>query len=137
MTAEKVIINADGASRHNPGPAAIGATIKDEQGHLLASISQRIGRATNNQAEYRSLIAALEEAIGLGARRVDIRLDSELVVKQMQGKYRVKNAALRPLYLRVGELLSQFEGFTITNVPRVQNAEADKLANRALRRDNS
>ena len=137
MTVEKVIINADGASRHNPGPAAIGATIKDEQGHLLASISRRIGRATNNQAEYQALIAALEKAIGLGARHVDIRLDSELVVKQMQGRYRVKNAALRPLYLRVGELLSQFERFTITNVPREQNAEADRLANKALRRDNS
>jgi ribonuclease HI len=133
MTAEKVIINADGASRHNPGPAAIGATIKDERGRLLASISRRIGRATNNQAEYRALIAALEKAIGLGARKVDIRLDSELVVKQMKGRYRVKNAALRPLYLRVGELLSQFKGFTISSVPREQNAEADRLANKALR----
>ena len=132
MTTDRVIINADGASRHNPGPAAIGATIKDERGHLLASISRRIGRATNNQAEYQALIAALEKATGLGARRVEIRLDSELVVKQMKGRYRVKNAALRPLYLRVGELLSQFEGFTITSVPREQNAEADRLANKAL-----
>jgi len=133
MTVDRVIINADGASRHNPGPAAIGATIKDEQGHLIASISSRIGRATNNQAEYQALIAALEKAIALGARQVDIRLDSKLVVEQMKGRYRVKNAALRPLYLRVAELLSQFEGFTITNVPRVQNAEADKLTNKALR----
>jgi len=133
MTADRVIINADGASRHNPGPASIGATIKDEQGHLLVSISRSIGWATNNQAEYRALIAALEKAIGLGARQVDIRLDSELVVKQMKGQYRVKNAALRPLYLRVAELLSQFESFTITNVPRAQNAEADSLANKALR----
>lgn len=133
MTADRVIINADGASRHNPGPASIGATIKDEQGHLLASISRSIGRATNNQAEYRALIVVLEKAIGLGARQVDIRLDSELVVKQVKGQYRVKNAALRPLYLRVGELLSQFESFTITNVPRAQNAEADSLANKAMR----
>ena len=132
MTADRVIINADGASRHNPGPAAIGATIKDEQGRLLASISRRIGRATNNQAEYQALIAALEKAIAIGARRIDIRLDSELVVKQMKGRYRVKNAALRPLYLRVGELLSQLEGFTIASVPREQNAEADRLANKAL-----
>jgi ribonuclease HI len=133
MTVDRVIINADGASRHNPGPAAIGATIKDERGRLLASISRHIGRATNNQAEYRALIAALEKAIGLGARRVDIRLDSELVVKQMKGRYRVKNAALRPLYLRVGELLSKLEGFSITSVPREQNAEADRLANAALK----
>ena len=134
---ERLIINADGASRNNPGPAAIGATIKDEQGRLLASISRHIGRATNNQAEYRALIAALEKAIELGARRVDIRLDSELVVKQMKGRYRVKNVALRPLYLRVGELLSQLEGFTIASVPREQNTEADRLANKALARGNS
>ena len=133
MTTERLIINADGASRHNPGPAAIGATIKDGRGRLLASISRRIGRTTNNQAEYRALIAALEKAIAMGARQVDIRLDSELVVKQMKGRYRVKNAALRPLYLRVGELLSQLEGFTIASVPREQNAEADRLANKALR----
>ena len=100
---------------------------------MLASISRRIGRATNNQAEYRALIAALEKAIELGARQVDIRLDSELVVKQMQGRYRVKNVALRPLYLKVGELLSQLESFTISSVPREQNAEADRLANAALR----
>ena len=132
MTADRLIINADGASRHNPGPAAIGATIKDESGRLVASISRSIGRATNNQAEYQALIAALEKAIKLGARQVDIRLDSELVVKQVKGRYRVKNAALRPLYLKVGELLSQLEGFTIKNVPREQNAEADRLANKAL-----
>ena len=137
MTADRLIINADGTSRHNPGPAAIGATIKDDRGNLLASISRSIGRATNNQAEYKALIAALEKAIDMGARQVDIRLDSELVVRQVKGKYRVKNAALRPLYLRVGELLSQLEGFTISNVPREQNAEADKLANKALTRDSS
>jgi len=131
---QKFVINADGASRGNPGPAAIGATIKDESGRLLASISQPIGRTTNNQAEYRALIAALEKAISLGARKADIRLDSELVVKQVKGIYRVKKAALRPLYLRVGELLGQLEGFTITSVPREQNAEADRLANAALRR---
>jgi ribonuclease HI len=132
MTADRLIINADGASRHNPGPAAIGATIRDERGNLVASISRPIGRATNNQAEYRALIAALEKAVELGARQVDIRLDSELVVKQMKGRYRVKNAALRPLYLKVGELLSRLEGFTLTSVPRKQNTEADRLANKAL-----
>ncbi|HEY42127.1 MAG TPA: ribonuclease HI family protein [Dehalococcoidia bacterium] len=137
MTADRLIINADGASRHNPGPAAIGATIKDERGRLLTSISKRIGRATNNQAEYQALIAALEKAIELGARQVDIRLDSELVVKQMKGRYRVKNAALRPLYLKVGQLLSQLEGFTISSVPREQNTEADRLANKALTRGSS
>ena len=98
----------------------------------MASVSERIGRTTNNQAEYRALIAALEKAVSLGARRADIRLDSELVVRQVQGRYRVKNAALRPLHSRVGELLGQLEGFTMTYVPREQNAEADRLANAAL-----
>ena len=134
MTTRTLIINADGASRGNPGPAAIGATIKDENGRLLASVSERIGRTTNNQAEYRALIAALEKAISLEARRVDIRLDSELVVRQVEGRYKVKKATLRPLYLRVGELLGQLEGFTLTHVPREQNAEADRLANAALKR---
>ena len=134
MTTRTLVINADGASRGNPGPAAIGATIKDENGRLLASVSQRIGRTTNNQAEYRALIAALEKAISLEARRVDIRLDSELVVRQVEGRYKVKKATLRPLYLRVGELLGQLEGFTLTHVPREQNAEADRLANAALKR---
>jgi ribonuclease HI len=101
---------------------------------LLASVSQRIGRTTNNQAEYRALIAALEKAISLEARRVDIRLDSELVVRQVEGRYKVKKATLRPLYLRVGELLGRLEGFTLTHVPREQNAEADRLANAALKR---
>ena len=104
---------------------------------MLASISRHIGRATNNQAEYKALIAALEKAIELGARQVDIRLDSELVVKQVKGRYRVKNAALRPLYLKVGELLGRLEDFTISSIPREQNAEADRLANRALAKDDS
>ena len=132
MTNSRLRINSDGASRGNPGPAAIGATVKDEQGRLVASVSRAIGRATNNQAEYRALIAALEKAAELGAQRVDVRLDAELVVRQLQGKYRVKNQALRPLYLRAAELLGKFAGFTIATVPRAENAEADRLANQAL-----
>lgn len=133
MKTSKVIINTDGASHGNPGPAAIGATIKDEQGRLLASISRYIGRTTNNQAEYRAIIAALEKAAQMGATRVDIRSDSQLVVRQLNGRYRVKKASLRPLYLEVHKLLSQFEGFTITYIPREQNTEADALANAALK----
>ena len=95
MPHQKLVINADGASRGNPGRAAIGATLKDEKGRLVASISRYIGRATNNQAEYGAVIAALEKAADLGARIVDIRLDSELVVRQVKGRYRVKNAAPR------------------------------------------
>ncbi|MFC1893136.1 ribonuclease HI family protein [Chloroflexota bacterium] len=133
MRPERVAINTDGASRGNPGPAAIGATIRDGEGQLLARISQHIGIATNNQAEYRAVITALQEALKLGARIVDIRLDSELVVKQVNGRYRVRNAALRPLFQTVKQLTEQLEAFTITHVPRRQNAEADRLANMALR----
>jgi len=127
-----VVIYADGASRGNPGPAAIGAVIKDERGRLIASISQRIGKATNNQAEYRAIIAALEEADRLGARQVDIKMDSELVVRQINGEYRVKKATLKPLYQQVKQRQGLLEGFTITHILRQQNIEADKLANKAL-----
>lgn len=132
MAIRKAVIHSDGASRNNPGPAAIGATIKDEQGRLLASISRSIGRATNNQAEYRAVIAALEKAIKLGARQIELNLDSELVVRQVTGRYRVKNEALKPLFGRVKKLLDSLEGFSIRHVPRRQNQEADRLANSAL-----
>ena len=132
MQVKKVVIHSDGASRGNPGLAAIGATIKDEQGKLIARISQRIGRTTNNQAEYRAIIAALEEATRLGARQVELNSDSELVVKQIKGEYRVKKASLKPLYQQVKQLQSYLESFTINHIPRQQNKEADRLANMAL-----
>ena len=133
MKIKRVIIFTDGVSRGNPGPAAIGATIKDEQGKVVATISQGIGRTTNNQAEYRAIIAALENAIRLGANQVDMYSDSELVVRQINGRYRVKKASLKPLYQKVKQLQSQLEGFTITHIPRQQNTEADSLANMALK----
>ena len=129
---KKAVIFADGASRGNPGPAAIGVTIKDERGRLITFISQRIGRATNNQAEYRAIIAALEEATKLGANQVEIHLDSELVVRQINGEYRVKKASLKPLYQQVKQLQCLLPDFTITHIPRHQNTEADRLANKAL-----
>ena len=98
MRVSKVIICADGAARGNPGPAAIGATIKDERGNLIARISRRIGITTNNQAEYRAIIAVLEKAISLDIKYIVLKSDSELVVKQINGRYRVKNKALQPLY---------------------------------------
>jgi ribonuclease HI len=133
MKVNRVIICADGASLGNPGPSAIGATIKDEQGKLIARISQRIGRATNNQAEYKAVIAALEQATRLGAKQVDVSSDSQLVVRQINGEYRVKKAALKPLYQQVKKLQSLLDSFTITHIPRQQNQEADNLANMALR----
>jgi ribonuclease HI len=132
MKIEKVVLYTDGASRGNPGPAAIGAVIRDVQGGILTRISRRIGKTTNNQAEYQAIIAALEEAKRLGAASVELRSDSELVVKQINGRYRVKNIALRPLYLRVGELLSSFQSYTAINISRYQNTEADRLCNAAL-----
>ena len=129
---KRVVIYADGASRGNPGLAAIGVTMKDERGRLIASISRRIGRATNNQAEYRAIIAALEHAITLGANQVEIHSDSELVVRQVNGEYRVKKVTLKPLYQQVKQLQSRLKSFTITHIPRHQNTEADNLANKAL-----
>lgn len=132
MPIKKASIFTDGASRGNPGPAAIGAVLTDEQGRLIATIAQSIGRATNNQAEYRALIAALEKSIALGIERVDVYSDSELMVRQINGQYRVRNPSLQPLCQQVRRLQNRLGGFTITHVPREQNREADRLANCAL-----
>jgi ribonuclease HI len=128
----KIILNTDGACRGNPGQAAIGVTLKDETGKLLDTISRCIGRTTNNQAEYAALIAGLEAAHRLGAREVAVRSDSELLVKQVNGRYRLKNPGLKPLFLNVGRLRENFASFAITYIPREENGEADALANRAL-----
>lgn len=133
MKIEKMVIHADGASLGNPGLAAIGATIKDEQGKLIASISRRIGRTTGNQAEYQALIAALEKAVELGAEKVEVNLDSQLVVRQVSGQYRVRKAALAPLYYRVKQLQDSLRSFTITHIRRQQNTEAHNLAGVALK----
>ncbi len=128
-----VIVHTDGASRGNPGEAAIGVLMEDEQGKRLATISERIGHATNNQAEYRAIIAALERAIALGARRVEIFSDSELVVKHIRGEYRVKDSGLRTLFVTVSNLRALLPEFAIYYVPREANSEADALANAAFR----
>jgi ribonuclease HI len=125
-------LNVDGASRGNPGPAAIGVTLKDEKQNLIATISQKIGITTNNQAEYTALIAGLKQAAKLGAKHVVVNSDSELMVRQLQGKYRVKSVDLRPLYEEVVKLAYSLASFKIESVPREQNREADKLANAAF-----
>ncbi|MGD1119208.1 MAG: ribonuclease HI family protein [Dehalococcoidales bacterium] len=132
MSINKATIYTDGAARGNPGPAAIGVVIKDETGKVVATIAQCLGTTTNNQAEYRAIIAGLEKAISLGAHQVIIKSDSELVVKQLNGLYRVKHVALRPLYLEVLRLTGALEGFNISYIPRTQNTAADALANQAL-----
>jgi ribonuclease HI len=132
LNTNKLTIYTDGAARGNPGPAAIGAVIKDDKSDIVASISRCLGVTTNNQAEYRAIIAALEKAIGLGARQVVLYSDSELVVKQINGQYKVKHAALRPLYMEVVRLAGALESFKIAHIPREKNAAADALANKAL-----
>lgn len=129
---KKFIINTDGAARGNPGPAGIGVVIKDGTGAIVSEIFEYIGETTNNQAEYRALIAALKEAIRLGAEAVGIFADSELMVSQVKGVYKVKNEGLKPLFDETKELLRKFKFCNIEYIPREKNHEADKLANRAI-----
>ena len=122
----------DGASRGNPGPSSIGAVVYNAAGEEVHTVSRRLGRATNNEAEYQAVIAGLEAALGLGGGSVDLRMDSQLIVRQLEFRYRVRNARLRPFFERVVELKRQFDSFKVTHVPREQNKRADQLANLAL-----
>jgi ribonuclease HI len=128
----KLILHTDGAARGNPGPAGIGIVIRAEDGTTLAELGEYIGEATNNVAEYRALMRALEEAWRLGADSVEILADSELLVRQINGEYRVRHPNLVPLYAEVIEKLKGFSSFSIDHVPRKENARADALANWAL-----
>jgi ribonuclease HI len=128
------LVYSDGASRGNPGRAAVGAVVIDPAGNVRHEVSQTLGVTTNNVAEYRALIAGLEAALALGARRVDVRLDSELLVRQAIGRYRVRNPGLIPLHNRVLALRSRFDEVVFRHVPRAQNKRADALANQALDR---
>ena len=123
---------ADGGSRGNPGPAAAAAVLLDPAGELVEEIGAYLGVATNNVAEWTGLILGLEAAAKRGVLRLQIRLDSELVVKQLRGEYRVKNAGLQPLYQRARRLLRSFTEVDIRHVPRAQNVLADRLVNRLL-----
>lgn len=127
-----IIINADGASRGNPGEASVAAIASLPTGEVLTSRGMRIGRATNNEAEYRALAAGLELAAELGAERVSVKLDSELVVKQMNGEYRIKNPRLSELAEEVRRMASAFRSVSYEHVRRAENREADKLANDVL-----
>ena len=133
----RLIAYSDGASRGNPGPAAIGALVLSEDGQPLAEISRHIGRGTNNEAEYRAAIAAVEAAMALGARSVELRMDSELIVRQYNGAYRVRNPALMRHFQRLAALGRQLDRLELVHVPRELNRDADRLANRALDRRSS
>jgi ribonuclease HI len=123
---------ADGASRGNPGPSAIGAVIYDSERTKVHEVSRRIGHGSNNEAEYKAAIAALEAALALGARKVKLYMDSELVIRQIDGRYKVRNPRLRPLWGRIAELRRRFSSFNAAHIPRAENALADSLANRAF-----
>jgi len=123
---------SDGGSRGNPGPAALGAVLFAEDGSVLREIGTYIGIATNNVAEWRGVIAGLEAARELGVSDLTVRLDSELVVRQLTGVYKVKHADLIPLHARAKALLRGFASVAIGHVPRAKNAHADALANRAM-----
>lgn len=134
-TRDLLVIYADGGARGNPGPAAIGAVLLDPSTSpptRLTTVSERIGTATNNVAEYRAVIAGLEAAARFAARTVQVRADSMLVVEQLNGRWKVKQAHLRELHARARSLLDAYESFELVHVPRAQNADADALVNAAL-----
>jgi ribonuclease HI len=124
--------NIDGGSRGNPGPASYGVVVRDPRGEIVAKLKKYIGRMTNNVAEYYGLIAALDYAQSQGIRQLRVEADSELMVKQMRGQYKVKSPELRPLFERARKMVQSLESFRIDHVYREQNAEADALANEAM-----
>ena len=129
----KVVIEADGGSRGNPGPAGYGAVVRDaSNGTVLAERSEFIGRATNNVAEYRGLIAGLAAALDLGATAAEMRMDSKLVVEQMSGRWQIKHPAMKPLAKEAAGLVRQLGSVHFGWIPRERNKRADRLANLAM-----
>ncbi len=132
QTGSAAVFNIDGGSRGNPGPAGIGIVISDVDGKLLSEHYEFIGQQTNNVAEYHALLKALELAAEMKISHLFIRTDSELVAKQVQGEFQVKNAQILPLYLQVERNIREFDSFSIENIPRAANQRADRLANLAI-----
>ncbi|MHB8692364.1 MAG: ribonuclease HI family protein [Solirubrobacteraceae bacterium] len=128
----KVVVHVDGGSRGNPGPAAIGVVVSAPDGAVLDEVAETIGTATNNVAEYRAVLRGIERAAALGASELELVNDSELVAKQLTGAYKVKHAAMKPLYDEAITALRGFAKWRIRSVPRAQNAHADRLVNEAL-----
>jgi len=132
LSARRLVVNVDGGARGNPGPAAIAAVVTDPDGDVVEERSELIGPATNNVAEYRALLLGIERARALGADEVELVGDSELIVKQVRGEYRVKDAGLKGLHERVREELEPFEAWSIRHVRREANEHADQLVNETL-----
>jgi ribonuclease HI len=128
----RVRVFSDGAARGNPGPAGAGAVVMDDQGHILAKLGRFLGRQTNNVAEYEGLLLGLRRARAMGAREVEVRADSQLLVRQLQGSYAVKNEVLRRLHAEALALLRAFDKYELVHVPREENALADEMSNRAI-----
>jgi ribonuclease HI len=126
------ILWTDGAARGNPGPAGVGAILKTPEGEVLAAESRYVGHTTNNVAEYRALLLGLERAAELGVAVLEVRADSELLIKQLKGEYRVKSEGLKPLFQAAQQLISRFSSVKLTHVRRELNSEADRLANRGI-----
>jgi ribonuclease HI len=132
LSAAPLVVNVDGGARGNPGPAAIAAVITDPDGEVVEERAESIGPATNNVAEYRALLLGIERARALGADEIELVGDSELVVKQVRGEYRVKDAALKELHNRVRQKLERFDDWSIRHVRREDNEHADRLVNETL-----
>ena len=127
----RVTVNVDGGARGNPGPAAIGVVLRGE-GEVLEEVGETIGEATNNVAEYRALLRGIELAANHGASELELIGDSELVVRQVEGRYKVKNAGMKELHEEVKRALREFDSWSIRHVRRAENADADRLVNQAL-----
>jgi ribonuclease HI len=129
----RLLIYTDGAARGNPGPAGLGAILRDARsGEVVAELARFLGVRTNNYAEWTAVEDALHEALRLGATHVDLRLDSELVARQISGRYRVKHPDLKPIHASVMALLGKLAGYTVAHVPRELNKDADRLSNVAI-----
>jgi ribonuclease HI len=127
-----VRVYSDGAARGNPGPAGAGAVLTDLSGNVLARLGRFLGKQTNNVAEYQGLILGLEHARQLGFREVDVRADSQLLIRQLKGEYAVRHAGLKPLNAEALRLLRSFDRYELTHVPREENSLADEMSNRAI-----
>jgi ribonuclease HI len=134
---DKLITYSDGGARGNPGPAGAGGVVQTSEGEVLAEVSEYLGVTTNNIAEYKALILTLQKANRFASKSLEVRADSELMVKQLRGEYKVKNEGLKPLYLQVKDLLSHYKNVTVKHVYRSDNKLADELANEAMDRRGS
>jgi len=132
MNNKKLTIYTDGGARGNPGPAGIGCVFYDENKNIVTEISEYIGEATNNQAEYKAVVAAVEKAKELGAKELEFYLDSELVVRQLNREYKVKNKELAPLFVQIYNAVLSFKKVSFNHVRRELNIEADRLVNQAI-----